>query len=84
MLINLCCRCDRILYTKSDRIQSLNYKRYESTISDHRPISAGFQVKIKAVDGGRLVIIRNEVGAAWVKREAELLSEMAEAYGRLM
>jgi len=83
-LIQTCKRCDRILYTKSPRLQSLNYKRYETTISDHRPVSAGFKVSVKAVDGGKMVTVRGEVGAEWAKKEAEMLDEMVKAYGQLL
>jgi hypothetical protein len=58
----------------------LSYQRYETTVSDHRPISAGFRVKIKAVDGGRMNVGRREIAGEWAKEEAELLERMSLAF----
>ncbi|CDZ97268.1 Inositol polyphosphate 5-phosphatase and related proteins [Phaffia rhodozyma] len=43
--------CDRILYRSRvpANIEPLHYQRYEPNISDHRPISAGFAVRIRKV-----------------------------------
>lgn len=76
--------CDRILYTKSPNITPINYQRYEATISDHRPISAAFSVKVKAVDKGRMAKVRGEVGVEWTKREIDLLERLVEAFKGLI
>ncbi|ORY35446.1 Endonuclease/exonuclease/phosphatase [Naematelia encephala] len=76
--------CDRILHTKSPRIQCLNYQRYETTASDHKPISAGFKMTIKSVDNTKMAQVRKEVGAEWAKREAEVLDKMAVAFEKLL
>jgi hypothetical protein len=68
------------LYAKSPRIENLNYKRYEPTVSDHRPISAGFRIKLKAVDGGKMNSVRREISAEWAREEAGLLGRMADAF----
>lgn len=77
-------RCDRILNSKSPRIENLHYKRYETTISDHRPISAGYAVTLKAVDGARMNVVRKEVAAEWVKEEASMLQKMEAIYHDLL
>lgn len=41
--------CDRIMYRQSSRIQQLDYQRHEITISDHRPVTARFDVIIKTI-----------------------------------
>ncbi len=41
--------CDRILYS-GDGIIPVDYERCEYTYSDHRPVYATFEVKIKAID----------------------------------
>ena len=76
--------CDRILYNKSECIKNINYRRYEPTVSDHRPISAGFELRLKKVDRGKMLDVRREIGEAWAKREIELLGKMAEAYASLL
>lgn len=72
--------CDRILYTRSPNITPINYQRYEATISDHRPISAGFRLNVKKVDKGLMARVRGEVGVEWTKREIEMLEKMAIAF----
>ncbi|WFD02730.1 hypothetical protein MOBT1_001414 [Malassezia obtusa] len=48
--------CDRILWRSSsaDTVQCTSYKRWDATISDHRPVSATFRVRAKAIDPARL------------------------------
>jgi phosphatidylinositol-bisphosphatase len=41
--------CDRVLWKSSDKILNLSYRRHELLQSDHRPVSALFQVPIKSV-----------------------------------
>ncbi|KAK8854864.1 hypothetical protein IAR55_003603 [Kwoniella newhampshirensis] len=72
--------CDRILHKKSERIRSLNYKRYEPTVSDHRPISAGYTITLKAVDNLRMMDVRRDVTGEWGRREQELLEKMSEVF----
>ena len=84
MKLKQCFRCDRILFTKCSRIQAINYRRYETNISDHKPISAGFRVTIKAVNSGRMTTVRGEIGAEWAKKEAAMMDAMVQAYGALL
>jgi endonuclease/exonuclease/phosphatase family metal-dependent hydrolase len=44
--------CDRILYrgrNQHERIKQFDYRRHEVRVSDHRPVTALFQMKIKSV-----------------------------------
>lgn len=41
--------CDRVLWKCSDKSLNLSYRRHELLQSDHRPVSALFQVPIKSV-----------------------------------
>ncbi|WFC93797.1 hypothetical protein MBRA1_000420 [Malassezia brasiliensis] len=47
--------CDRILWrgSTSDMVQCTSYKRWDATISDHRPVSATFRVRTKDIDPAR-------------------------------
>lgn len=42
--------CDRILYRGLGRIRQVDYRRHEVHTSDHRPVSAVFQVRVKTVN----------------------------------
>ncbi|KAL9595953.1 MAG: hypothetical protein Q9219_006113 [cf. Caloplaca sp. 3 TL-2023] len=41
--------CDRILYRSSGKIKQLDYRRHTLRISDHRPVSGEFRIRIKSV-----------------------------------
>lgn len=41
--------CDRILYRGSGKVEQTEYQRHELQISDHRPVSGIFSVKIKRI-----------------------------------
>lgn len=77
-------RCDRILYSKTDRIQNLHYQRYETTVSDHRPISAAYALTVKAVNWEKMKAVREEVRGEWAKREADVLERIEKAYVDLL
>ncbi|ORX38593.1 Endonuclease/exonuclease/phosphatase [Kockovaella imperatae] len=75
--------CDRVLYTSNPRIKALSYRRYEPTVSDHRPVSAGLQFTLKRVDGDLMTEVRRDVGAQWAKKEMEMLQKMADVFASL-
>lgn len=45
--------CDRVLYRGGDRIRQLDYSRRELRLSDHRPVTATFEITIKTMDAER-------------------------------
>lgn len=56
--------CDRVLYRGIGRIKCLEYRRWELKLSDHRPVSAYFKIRVKQVDSKRRE-------AVWTKTVAE-------------
>ncbi|KAK6523851.1 hypothetical protein TWF281_001819 [Arthrobotrys megalospora] len=42
--------CDRVLYRGLGRIRQVDYRRHEVHTSDHRPVSAVFQLRVKTVN----------------------------------
>ncbi len=58
--------CDRLLSRGAGRIKQLDYRRHELRLSDHRPVSGSFLMRIKTVDPGRRE-------RAWAESEARLL-----------
>lgn len=41
--------CDRILYRGAGNIKQSNYRRHELRVSDHRPVSGLFKMRIKSI-----------------------------------
>jgi hypothetical protein len=49
--------CDRILWRQSEHMRGLTYDRHETTLSDHRPVSAELEMSVVSssnLDGGLL------------------------------
>lgn len=47
--------CDRILYRGSGKVKQLEYRRHEVQVSDHRPVSGTFKMRIKTVSPDKRV-----------------------------
>ncbi|KAF9353260.1 hypothetical protein BGX34_011707 [Mortierella sp. NVP85] len=58
--------CDRILW-RGRHIRQLFYKRNECRVSDHRPISGGFIIKVKRIDEAQRRIVEQQVKEGWLK-----------------
>jgi len=65
---------------KLERIRQLHYKRYETDVSDHRPISAGFVVSVKKFDYEEREKLRVGLQAKWVEQQEKLLGLVKEFY----
>jgi len=68
--------CDRILYNSRDptRVQSLNYRRYEVNVSDHRPVSAGFRITVKRINHEARKSVKDSVEGEWQIEKHGMLS----------
>ncbi|KAF2402923.1 DNase I-like protein [Trichodelitschia bisporula] len=47
--------CDRLLYRGIGRIKQVDYKRHEVRVSDHRPVSGMFKLRVKTISPKRRV-----------------------------
>ena len=78
--------CDRILWRSNDqnRVEQLNYRRYEANVSDHRPVSAGFTMTVKSVHHEVRAKVKSEVQAEWLVQQKMLLVEASRFYEEQM
>ena len=67
--------CDRILYRGAGKIKQLSYKRHELRVSDHRPVSGHFKMRIKTVDTAKRNIVFAESEARLRKAIESLAKE---------
>ncbi|KAL8827546.1 MAG: hypothetical protein Q9191_003124 [Dirinaria sp. TL-2023a] len=65
--------CDRILYRGAGKIKQLEYRRHELRVSDHRPVSATFKMRIKSVSHER----RPQAWKACLRRFEGVREELA-------
>jgi hypothetical protein len=74
--------CDRVLWRSREpsRVKQLHYRRWEANVSDHRPISAGFNVTVKSVRQELRSVVKSEVQGIWVAHQRELLITAREYY----
>lgn len=74
--------CDRILWRTrvATRVKQVNYRRYEVNVSDHRPVSAAFEVRVKSFDGERRETEKAVLQAGWMEEEERLLGVVTKFY----
>ncbi|SJX64232.1 uncharacterized protein SRS1_14882 [Sporisorium reilianum f. sp. reilianum] len=74
--------CDRVLFKAhhADRIRCLEYRRWECTISDHRPVTAIFEARVKAADHRKRQAVEDEVKVKWRELERRLLDTAMAVY----
>lgn len=56
--------CDRILYRGPGKIKQLDYLRHELRVSDHRPVSGTFRIRVRSV-------VPSKREKAWQDRQEE-------------
>ncbi|KAI8933278.1 hypothetical protein NX059_009906 [Plenodomus lindquistii] len=53
--------CDRLLYRGLGRIKQVEYRRHEGVkVSDHRPVSGRFRLRVKTIDSKRQEVARDK------------------------
>ncbi|PWN44364.1 DNase I-like protein [Ceraceosorus guamensis] len=74
--------CDRILWLgrEADRVRSLQYRRWEPMCSDHRPISAAFDIRIRRDDLSEKKAAQAQVAYEWQAVQAQLLKRAISYY----
>lgn len=74
--------CDRILWHTrvKDRVHQTHYQRYEADVSDHRPISAGFNVQVRNIRHELREGVKKEIELGWGEEQKRLLEEASTFY----
>ncbi|WFD42472.1 hypothetical protein MPSI1_001117 [Malassezia psittaci] len=69
--------CDRILWRgfTPDTVQCTSYKRWDTTISDHRPVSATFRVKSKSIHPERLAKVLQSAETEFQQLKKRILAD---------
>ncbi|KAF7721499.1 hypothetical protein EC973_004548 [Apophysomyces ossiformis] len=72
--------CDRVLYRAPNTTQSLFYRRHEVQISDHRPISAGFEIVLKSINEAKRAEIAKQAQLEWLKKLSDMIQRNKVRY----
>lgn len=67
--------CDRILYRGAGKIKQLDYRRHELRVSDHRPVSGLFKMRIKTISENKRAEVWRESGIRFSKAKEKLAKE---------
>ena len=67
--------CDRILHRGAGKIKQIDYRRHELRVSDHRPVSGLFRLRIKAIDPGSRATIWKTTESQFAKARESLAQE---------
>lgn len=65
---------------RADKVTNLHYKRYEVNVSDHRPISAAFDLQIKSIVPEKRSLVWKEIEQSWKGVERQVLEEAKKYY----
>lgn len=52
--------CDRVLYRGLGRIKPLEYRCHDVRVSDHRPVTATFRIRVKSVSPDKKALVRQQ------------------------
>jgi len=74
--------CDRVLWRSrvEERVVLMGYRRWEASVSDHRPVSAVFRVTVKRVAGEARERERRVLEGWWKRMEMALLADAKTFY----
>ncbi|RFU31500.1 hypothetical protein B7463_g4804, partial [Scytalidium lignicola] len=72
--------CDRVLYRGGDRVKQLDYRRHEVRVSDHRPVTALFDITIKTVSSKKRAMKWEECQRQLKKMKEKVFQESKAEY----
>lgn len=74
--------CDRILYRArtGNMVQCTSYKRWDATVSDHRPVSATFSMRVKSVDRNAWKQVADRSVTEFLHYRAQLLRTTSDFF----
>lgn len=68
--------CDRLLYRGAGRIKQVDYRRHELRLSDHRPVSGTFLVRLKTIDQKQRAVVWEQCESRLKKMRQSLSKEI--------
>ena len=72
--------CDRILYRGSGRVKQIEYRRHEVRVSDHRPVSGIFKMRLKRVNPRKRAKVKEQCVAEFATIQKQIAARASEQY----
>ncbi|OJD26493.1 hypothetical protein ACJ73_02133 [Blastomyces percursus] len=72
--------CDRLLYRGVGRIKQLEYRRHEVKVSDHRPVSGLFKMRIKTISSDKRTAVWEECQEEFLQEKRRLATDASIDY----
>jgi hypothetical protein len=72
--------CDRLLYRGSGRIKQVEYRRHEVRVSDHRPVSGAFKMRVKTVQQKKRAAVWEKCLERFEREKRRLATEARYAH----
>ena len=67
--------CDRLLYRGPGRIKQTEYRRHEVRVSDHRPVSGTFKMRIKRIDQAKRAAVLEDCVAKFGSHKGKMAAD---------
>ena len=64
--------CDRILCRGAGKVKQIEYRRHELRLSDHRPVSGTFKMRLKSIDPRKRAAVWEQCEERLIKARYEL------------
>ncbi|KAI8332058.1 Endonuclease/exonuclease/phosphatase [Chlamydoabsidia padenii] len=71
--------CDRVL-CRSNMAHNIHYRRHEIRASDHRPISAAYEIQVKEIDGQKRDRLLEKIEKDWYHLLEAMIMEKKACY----
>jgi endonuclease/exonuclease/phosphatase family metal-dependent hydrolase len=72
--------CDRLLYRGPGRVKQVEYRRHEITVSDHRPVSGIFKMRVKTIDAKKRARVKEQCYEQFSAVKKALAEKVSQQY----
>ena len=72
--------CDRLLYRGPGRVKQVDYRRHEVKVSDHRPVSGMFKMRVKTIDVKKRTKVKDECYERFNALRKALYEKVSQQY----
>ncbi|KAF2746017.1 DNase I-like protein [Sporormia fimetaria CBS 119925] len=73
--------CDRLLYRGMGKIKQIEYRRHDGVrVSDHRPVSGRFKIRVKTISAKRQIMVKEQCEAEFEQVKLRIARDIKHDY----